>query len=376
MRPRYWHYWVSLLLCAALVPVLRSQHLPLKFDWIPLGVAYWGLLAAQAIFVAVLLCLIGLPRHQVWEPFLARYRQNPFRIVALIFYFAILAWATNGVKALVLTVDTIAFLELQDRQKAQGLRRAAAAVLTPAAYLFFGFLMVLAYNCAIVSVRFNFAFDPALAEMDRWLLRGHSVGDFAHWAVQAFPLSFFHALEFVYFGMFPQIGATIILVALCDGKARALRFVGTILMSYYIALTIFYIWPSQGPYYLCPAHFSRFPASLQSYNIQKTLIAHALSRWNHSPITRIPTDYYIGLPCMHIAQPLVVLWFVRRRRRMLIALAAYDVLLTAAVVLLEWHYVADIAAGILVAALGIAITGGPLRHNGAGPTPARGGTTG
>jgi hypothetical protein len=52
-----------------------------------------------------------------------------------------------------------------------------------------------------------------------------------------------------------------------------------------------------------------------------------------------------------------VLWFVRRWRRIAIALAAYDVVLVAAVVLLEWHYVADILAGILVAAAAIAITG-------------------
>ena len=40
MSLRYWHYWISLLLLAAMVPVLRSQHLPLKFDWVTFGVAY------------------------------------------------------------------------------------------------------------------------------------------------------------------------------------------------------------------------------------------------------------------------------------------------------------------------------------------------
>ena len=362
MTPRYWHYWVSFFLCAALVPVLRSQHLPLKFDWITLSVAYWFLFAAQAIFVAVLLCLIGLPRQQVWAPFFARYRHNPLRLVALLFYFSILAWATTSVKALILTVDTIALLELRERHKSRGLRHAASAVLAPAAYLFFGFLMVLAYNCAIVSVRYNFATDPALAAVDRWLLHGHAIWDLTHWAVQTFPLPFFRFLEFIYFGMFPQIGATIMLVALCDGRTRALQFVGTILMSYYVALAIFYIWPAQGPYYLCPAHFSRFPASLQSYNIQKTLIPHALALWHHQPISRISTDYFIGFPCMHIVQPMIVLWFLRRWKCMVIALATYDVLLVVAVLLLEMHYVVDFLVGLIVAALAIMIAGGPLRR--------------
>jgi hypothetical protein len=363
MKPRYWHYWISLLMCLAVVPVLRSQHLPLKFDWITLGIAFWFLLAAQAIFVAAVLCVIGRPREQVLGPFLARYRQDPLRIIALLVFLAILVWVTTWAKALVVSVDAVALLELLHRQKTPGLRHAAASVFAPAAYLFFGFLMVLAYNCVIVSCRFNFATDPALAAIDRWLLLGRSVSDLAHWSVQTFPISFFRALEFIYFGMFPQIGAALIFVALCEGRGRALQFVGTILMSYYLALAIFYIWPSQGPYYLCPAHFSRFPASLQVYNLQKTLIRDALALWQHVPISRISTDYFIALPCMHVAQPMVVIWFLRRWRRIALVLAAYDLLLIAAILMLEQHYVVDIIAGFLVAGLAIAITGGPLRSN-------------
>jgi len=368
MKPRSWHYWISLLLFLALIPALRSQHLPLKFDWITLGISYWFLLSAQSIFAAVILSLIGLPRTQVLEPFVARYRKNPLRIVPLLFYFAILAWVTTWVAALVLTIDAIALLELFNRQSGQELRQAAGAVLAPAAYLFVGFLMVLAYNYAIVSVRFNFATDPALAAIDRWLLHGHSVSDLAHWAVQVFPLSFFQGLEFIYFGMFPQIGAALILIALCDGRIRALQFIGTILLSYYLALAIFYVWPAQGPYYLCSGHFSRFPATLQCYKLQKTIIRDALALWRHEPISRISTDYFIALPCMHIVQPMIVMWFLRRWRRIVIALAAYDVLLVAAILMLEMHYVIDIVVGLLVAAIAILFGNG-----GFGPTESRAG---
>jgi hypothetical protein len=372
MKPRYWHYWISLLLCLALVPVLRSQHLPLKFDWITLAVAYWFVLAAQSIFAVVLLSLIGLPRQQILEPFLARYRENPLRIIPLVLFIAILVWLTSGLRALVIGVDAVALLELLNPQETRGLSRAASAILAPAAYLFFGFLLVLAYNNVIVSVRYNFATDPALAAIDRWLLHGHSVSGLTHWALQAFPLSFFKALEFIYFGMFLQIGSTLILLALCDGRTQALQFVGTILTSYYLALIIFYIWPAQGPYNLCPAHFSRFPASLQSYTIQKTLIPHALALWRHQPISRISTDYFIAFPCMHIVQPIIVLWFLRRWRRMVIVLALYDVLLIAAILLLEMHYVIDIVAALPVALLAIAITAGPSRsQDRAGPLPSR-----
>ncbi len=357
MQPRYWHYWAALLLGMALVPVLRSQNLPLRFDWITLSVAYWLVLSAQSIFLAVILAMIGL--SGTLQPLLARYRERPVRILILIIYFSILVFAAGWARAVVLTVDTIALLELRERQST----RRATAIFAPAAYLFFGFLMVLAYNSATVSARFNFAYDPALGAVDRFLLLGHSVSEFAHWAVRVLPLSFFRGLEFIYFGMFPQIGAAMILLAVCSGKKRALQFVGTILLAYYFALALFYVWPSQGPYYLCPEHFSRFPAALKAYGIQRALIAHALARWQHEPLARISTDYFIGLPCMHVAQPLVVLWFVRRWRRIAIVLAAYDVVLVAAVVLLEWHYVADILAGIAVAAIAIAITDGRVGRN-------------
>lgn len=358
MKVRSIHYWVSLLLCVAMVPVLRSRHLPLKFDWVTLSIAYWLVLAAQSIFAAVLLYLIGLPREAALMPFLQRYRSNSARIVPLLLFVVILALLTTWIRALVLGVDAVAVLELVNRRKIQS---AASAIIPAAAYLFFGFLMVLAYNNVIVSVRYNFATDPALAAIDRWLMRGHSVSDLTHWGLRVFPVSFFRGLEFIYFGMFLQIGATLILLALWDGRAQALQFVGTILTSYYLALIIFFIWPAQGPYNLCPSHFARFPTTLQSYTIQKTLIPHALALWRHQPVARISTDYFIAFPCMHIVQPMIVIWFLRRWRRLAIALAAYDVLLIVAILMLEMHYVIDIIAAIPVAALAIAISGRPFK---------------
>jgi hypothetical protein len=356
MRPRSWHFWIGLFLGLALIPILRELHLPFRFDWITFSIAYWFVLVAQSIFLAAILCLIGLPIRDAFAPLYEHYRRNLLHIVLLLLYFSILVWAFSWTKALVLTVDTIALLEFRERRSLNELGHAAGAVLLPAFYLFAGFLMVLAYNSIIVSVHFNFAYDPAFNAMDKWILHGSSVSDLSHWAVRTFPLSFFRFLEFIYFGMFPQIGAGIIIVTLCDGKRSGLQFVGTILMAYYLALGLFYLWPSHGPYYLCPGHFSRFPSALQAYTIQKSLIAHSLALWNHVPMLRIPTDYFIAFPCMHIAQPLIVMWFLRRWRRILIVLCAYDTALIVSILLLEWHYLVDIIGGVLVAGIAIAIT--------------------
>ena len=63
---------------------------------------------------------------------------------------------------------------------------------------------------------------------------------------------------------------------------------------------------------------------------------------------------------MHIVQPVIVIWFLRRWRRMVVALALYALLIVAAVLLLEMHYVIDVIVGLFVAALAVAITGSPF----------------
>ncbi len=353
------HYGISALLALAAVPLLRRLGLPLNFDWAKLLSAYWLVLAAQSILVAALLCLVGFPAQESFRPMVQRWRKNKVLIIFWLAYFLILLWALAWVKALILTVDTIAVLEFRERLKEHGLwKKTLLAVVVPAAYLFAGFLLVFAYNDIILSTRFYGAVDQAFSAMDKWLLHGGSVPSLCHWAVHVLPLRFFRFLEFIYFGMFAQIGAALLLCSLYFGKNRGLRFVGTILTAYYLALVLFYLWPSQGPYYLCPIHFSDFPNTLQVYATQKNSIVKSQALWNHLPIGHISTDYFIAFPCMHIAQPLIVLWFLKPWKRMVIALAAYDVVLLASIVLLEWHYVVDILGGVLVAVGAIAVVDG------------------
>ena len=58
IKPPHWHYWVTLLLAVALGPALLRLHLPLRFDWITVVIAYWLILAAQSVFVAAILALV------------------------------------------------------------------------------------------------------------------------------------------------------------------------------------------------------------------------------------------------------------------------------------------------------------------------------
>jgi hypothetical protein len=360
------HYWASGLLVVALLPLVKRSNLPIRFDWAGLAFTYWVLLALKSIFVATFLYVLGFSPAETVGPALERIRREKVRILLLVAYFVALGWTLSWSNALVLTVDTVAILEVRERLKPGGLFRSASAILPSALYLFLGLLLVSAYNDIILSARFFAADDAVFNSMDKWLLHGLSVSYVCHWALQVFPISFFHFLEFIYYGMFAQIGAALILTCQCYGRRRGMQFVGAVLTGYYLALVLFYIWPSQGPYYLCPAHFTEFPSVLKTYAAQKGSLAGAQALWDHQRLNRISFDYYIAFPCMHIVQPLIVMWFLRFWKRTRLVLTAYNVVLVAAIVLLEWHYVVDVLAGIVIAVLAIAaIDGRELwRHRG------------
>jgi hypothetical protein len=341
-------------LLAALVPLLVHFHLPVRFDWTRLLSLYWLVLTSQSVFLAALLYAISVPYQQALGPFLERLRVDKRRIVLIVIFLIILWWTSTGLKALLLTADVIVFMEFLERVKAQERRQGLEAILIPALYLFVCFLLVFAYNDIVLSVRFFAQSDPAFSAADHWLMHGSSVSAICHWALGRFPVSFFQFLHVVYVGMFPQVGAALAICSLRSGKGRGLQFVGAIAASYYIALLLFYIWPSQGPYYLCTNHFSKFPQSVPEYTMQMRSIANSQALFRGSRISWISTDYYIAFPCMHIVQPLIVLWFLRHWRRAVLVLAAYDVLLVAAILFLEWHYLVDILAAFPVAGLAIA----------------------
>ena len=345
-------YWATAILILAVVPLLKRFSLPVNFKWAVLG-AFYLLLSMHAIFLAVLLCLLGFEPKNTFGPTLRRFKDEKLRILPVLAFFLGLCLALSWGKALVLTVDTVALLEFFYRLPPGTGRKAALSVMLPALYLLVCWVLVFAYNDIIVSARFFAARDASFNSMDLWLLRGVSVSQISHWAVRTFPISVFRFLEVIYLGMFPLLGASLILVSICDGTRQGLKFVGTVILPSYVALVLFYLWTSQGPYYLCPTHFADFPITLKTYSLQRGSIDHALARWEHVPLNRLSTDYFIAFPCVHICAPLIVTWFLRRYKRILALLLTYDALLTVAIILLEWHYVVDVIAGILIAGASI-----------------------
>ena len=150
-----------------------------------------------------------------------------------------------------------------------------------------------------------------------------------------------------------------IIIAVYLGSKEAARYVGTLLTAYFLGLVLFFLWPSMGPYFTCVNHFSEFPRLLRTYAAQSGMVAKVHLLTTNRGISQVDTDYFVAFPCLHIAQPLVVAWYLRRWRRMLVFLLAYDTLLIPAILLLEWHYLVDVIAGVLVSGIAIGLN---MRH--------------
>jgi hypothetical protein len=152
--------------------------------------------------------------------------------------------------------------------------------------------------------------------------------------------------------MFAEVGAGIVITTLHYGRKRGLALVAAIMLSYYAALLLYYLWPSLGPFYVCRSHGTNF-AGIEAYGIQKSLLVSLDSIWQQKPRGLMSFDYFVAFPCMHIVQPLLVMWFLRRWKPFIVTLSIYNTVLVASIVLLEWHYVVDMLGGVLVAAFSI-----------------------
>ena len=350
------HYWVTALLVIALVPLLRAVGLPLKFSWAAYFISYWVALPAQSIFAVSILYVVGFPLSETIEPIVRRLHKQKQRVPFLILLAGFLVWLNGPAFGFVLFVDAIAILEFIDRtSQVRGLAaKMCLDVLVPAAYLFVTFVIVFGYNDIIALRRYTGSWEYTLNRADAFIMGGHTVSPWAHSVVLRWP-HLISALQVIYFGMFTQVAATIVILAWKQGRLRALSFVGSAVTAYYIALVIFYWIPATGPYALFCEKVTVPTAGVAVYEIQGALIEVLNQlRGSHSK-SFIGMDYFVALPSMHIVLPLIVLWYLRKWRRVAAALIAYDFLMVPAILILEWHYVVDLLAAIPVAALAIAI---------------------
>ena len=132
---------------------------------------------------------------------------------------------------ILLSIATIVMLEVKDRAEENhlALSKLALDVFWPALYMFAGLLVIFSYNDVIAALRYDGAAEGrSEARADAILLGGGSVSGIAHAFIGRWPGAV-PWMDFIYFGMFAQIGACLAILALTQGRGRAMQFVGTIL---------------------------------------------------------------------------------------------------------------------------------------------------
>lgn len=351
------HIAVTLLLAIGLFPALTMAGLPTRIDWPHFVVGYWVGFGVQSFFWASLFCLIGFPPRTTILPIWQRYRQQPARFLILLPLLAYL-YSLGGLRLfIIISVIVVATFEFIDRTRERpgSFFESITALLMPAAYMFLGLALVFIYNQVVVAREFPQAHDALLDRVDSLLLFGHTVSEVAHRAINQFPNFMFRLFDYAYVAMMPQVGTGLVIMALKVGRKRAFQYVAAVITAYYLALFCFYLWPSFSPFYKCVNHFAIYPQNLETYSGQRNLYAYLQLLAHHGPIEEIRAGYYIAFPCMHIAQPVILLWFLRKWKRLFIGLLVYDSFLMVSIVLLEFHYVTDLVGGVLVALIAVLV---------------------
>lgn len=327
------HFWLSAACCILLLPAAfaaRLRIVPSSSDLTLLG--GWAILS---IFWAALLYQFAIPG--AWSA----YRGSAVRLLFILPLYIAMAFVYGPLVGIEAAVAVFAIGEFHFRRCNW---KNAAGALLPWFYLVAGIKIAAFFSSVIVTLRACTESDSALNRLDSLLLMGGSVDGFSR-AASALYLP----AEFVYYCMFGAMGAGILFLCLAGDRRAAFQMSGAILTAYYLSLILFYFFPAQGPFIFAPLQARLLTAAMQGNSL-----ANATALYHHTSWIAPPAAYYVAFPSLHIAQPLIAAWFLRRWRAVSVIVFGYCLLLTPSILILRWHYVVDIIGGLVVAALAIA----------------------
>lgn len=337
-----------------LVPAFIFARLPFRLDVAGLIKAYWGELLAHSIFVAIVLLVLGNRLEQTLIPVFRKYQKQKARIAIALAAGVMLYWTLGFWLGFLVTADALAIAELMERRK-EAFEATLVNLFLPGLYLFWGVILISALNSAVVAVRWAGTYDHVFKHLD-WVLFHLNVSTLSHWTLGHTANWFRSLLEFGYYGFFAVEGAVLFLSGVLKGQSYAVQYVRAMIIAYAIALLVFIVFPSTGPYFICPDHSLHYPRSLVTYRVQMKFAADVRMFWSHNIAAGTLTvgGYYIAFPCMHAALATICTWFCRPWRWVFRLVLAWNALfVTPAIILLEWHYMIGMFGGVATAFLAI-----------------------
>ena len=330
LRGRNLHFILTLAFSILLIPACFYTRL--RID--PPQYSFFFTWAVQSTLWASFLYQFGVPG--AWNPF----RTHLQRLIPLAFLVALLFFLFGRRSGAMYSVAGAAICEFSFRK---GRWNSIAKALLPWLYLSLGIEVALAFSSVIVSLRPSTQFDGFFTHLDSYFLFGASVVQFSH----ALPL--YLPAEAIYYSMGGIMGATLLFLCLAADLRAAFQTAGAILTAYYLSVVVSWFFPAQGPFLA-----TALPHTLFTAGSQHASIVNAAVLYHHRAWITAPPAFYVSFPSMHIAQPIIAAWSLRRWPRASALAFAYCALLVPCILILEWHYFVDILSGILVAILALA----------------------
>jgi membrane-associated phospholipid phosphatase len=182
----------------------------------------------------------------------------------------------------------------------------------------------------------------------------------------------FHLFENAYWMLFPEIFA--VLLVLARSSAKDLRqFLVALFLCYLLGLLVFVCYPVIGPYHWAPESLDPAYKGSMTQTLMQSLVEEYRAVAQGRSVNGI--GYFVGLPSLHVAVALLMQAFLHRAQCLFWFFLPVNVLLIAATVILGYHYVLDVPAGIALAAvaIGVANLDGQWRgtHQGVNHIPGR-----
>ena len=301
--------------------------------------------AIQSTITAMILYQLGVPGS--WDAFRHnRMRFIPIAVIALLLICVLGLGAGSVVAFAVFGLAEFVF-------RGGNWKRVGHALL-PWLYLSLGIQIFFIFSGIIVCLRPGTLYDAALNNLDRHIMFGLTANSLSHTFY-----SLYFVAECVYYGLFGIIGAALLLLCLFGDRRAAMQMSGTILIAYFMSITIFYFFPALGPFIEGDFPRQTFTAITQQDSLEYARVLYHHSQW----IPLVAKNYFVAFPSLHLAQPVIAAWFLRRWKRVSLVIVAYSILLAPSILILRWHYLVDIIGGLIVGAVAIAITS-PLDPNG------------
>ena len=195
-------------------------------------------------------------------------------------------------------------------------KRVGQAVL-PFLYLSLGIQISFIFSGIIVCLRPCTLYDAALNNLDKHIMFGLTVNSLSHTFYSLYPVA-----EWVYYGLFGIIGAALLLLCLFGDRKAAMQMSGTILIAYFMSLTVFYFIPALGPFVEGDFPRQTFTATAQQGSLEYARLLYHHSQW----IPLLAKNYFVAFPSLHLAQPVIAAWFLRRWKRVSLVIVAYCIL--------------------------------------------------